>query len=141
MNGLTKALLFALVTVAAQAALAQGPNPAPAGKPAATPTARQGLDVLKGTWVRPDGGYVISIKGVGADGQLDAMYFNPTQLPFARAQASAEGGTLRVALVLQAGGYAGSTYDLVYDPATDRLRGTYYQAVAKQKFDVYFARR
>jgi hypothetical protein len=141
MHGLTKALLLTLAMVAAPAALAQGPNPAPAGVPAATPTARQGLDVLKGTWVRPDGGYVISVKGVGADGQLEATYFNPNQLPFAKAQASTVGGTLRVALVLQAGGYAGSTYDLVYDPATDRLRGTYYQAVARQKFDVYFARR
>ena len=141
MNGLTKALLLALAMVVAPAALAQGPNPAPAGVPPATPTARQGLDALKGTWVRPDGGYVISVKGVGADGQLEATYFNPNQLPFARAQASAEGGTLRVVLVLQAGGYAGSTYDLVYDPATDRLRGTYYQAVARQKFDIYFARR
>ncbi len=35
----------------------------------------------------------------------------------------------------------GSTYDLTYDPASDRLRGTYYQAVAKQKFDVYFTRK
>jgi hypothetical protein len=41
---------------------------------------------------------------------------------------------------LQAGGYGGSTYDLLYEPATDRLKGVYYQAVAKQKFDVVFVR-
>ena len=48
---------------------------------------------------------------------------------------------MRVFLELRAGGYDGSTYELVYDPASDRLVGTYYQAVAKQKFSVYFARK
>ena len=97
--------------------------------------------VLKGSWVRPDGGYTIAVNGVAPDGRVDALYFNPAQLPFARAQASRDGATLRVFLELTAGGYAGSTYELTYDPASDRLKGTYYQAVAKQKFDVYFARK
>jgi len=141
MHGLAPGLVLALAMAAPPAALAQGPTPAPVGAAVAAPAAKPNLDVLKGTWVRPDGGYVIGIKEVGADGQLDATYFNPNQLPFAKAQASSEGGTLRVTLVLRAGGYAGSTYELVYDPATDRLRGTYYQAVARQKFDIYFARR
>ena len=97
--------------------------------------------VLKGSWVRPDGGYTIAVNGIASDGRLDALYFNPAQLPFARAQASREGATLGVFLELTAGGYAGSTYELTYDPASDSLKGTYYQAVAKQKFDVHFVRR
>ena len=97
--------------------------------------------VLKGSWVRPDGGYTIAVNGVAPDGRVDALYFNPTQLPFARAQASRDGATLRVFLELTAGGYAGSTYELTYDPATDRLKGAYHQAVAKQRFDVYFVRK
>ena len=28
-----------------------------------------------------------------------------------------------------------------YDPASDCLKGVYYQAVVKQKFDVYFVRK
>jgi hypothetical protein len=52
-----------------------------------------------------------------------------------------DGARLRAAFELQAGGYAGSTYDLIYDPASDRLKGIYYQAVMKQKFDVYFVRK
>ena len=47
----------------------------------------------------------------------------------------------QLAAKLRAGGYGGSTYELTYDPASDRLTGTYYQAVAKQKFNVYFARK
>ena len=73
-------------------------------------------------------------------GKLDAMYFNPKALPFAKAEA-ARGVSLRAHFELRAGGYAGSTYDLTYDQVSDRLRGTYYQAVAKQKFDVYFMRK
>ena len=120
---------------------AQGTVPATTGKAAPAAAEKSGLDVLKGAWIRPDGGYTIAIKSIGPNGALEAMYFNPNQLPFAKAQATREGATLRVFLELQAGGYAGSTYDLTYDPASDRLKGIYYQAVAKQKFEVYFARK
>jgi hypothetical protein len=116
-------------------ALAQGPRAAPA---AAAPA---DMNLLKGSWVRPDGGYVIQIKAVGADGALDAMYFNPSPLPFALARATQDGALLRVSLELRAGGYGGSTYELAYDPGTDRLKGVYYQAVAKQRFEVAFTRR
>ena len=118
-------------------------DPAPVAKGAVAPAAAEklSLDVLKGAWIRPDGGYTIVINGVGSSGQLDAMYFNPHPLPFAKAQATWEGMTLRASFELRAGGYEGSTYELAYDSASDRLKGTYYQAVAKQKFDVYFARK
>jgi hypothetical protein len=133
--GALLALAFAMIgPLAAQGTTpAAGGAAAPAGKPVT-------LDTLKGTWVRPDGGYMIAIKSVGPEGQLDAMYFNPAPLPFAKAQA-ARGVSLRAHFELRAGGYDGSTYDLTYDPVSDRLRGTYYQAVAKQKFDVYFTRK
>lgn len=97
--------------------------------------------MLEGAWVRPDGGYLILIKKVGANGQLEASYFNPQPLPFAKAQVTREGATVRLAFELQAGGYSGSTYDLVYDAASDRLKGIYYQAVARQRYDVYFTRK
>ncbi len=119
--------------------LAQPPEAQGASAPAAA--AKSGMEVLKGTWVRPDGGYTIVIKSIGANGQIDAMYSNPNLLPFARAQASRDGATLRASFELQAGGYAGSTYELAYDPASDRLKGIYYQAVVKQKFEVYFVRK
>ena len=128
-----RARFLGLVLVMALAAIAQCAAPA-----AAEPV---NFDVLKGTWFRPDGGYTIAIKSVDANGQLEAMYFNPNQLPFAKAKGSKEGEILRVSFELRAGGYNGSTYELTYDPATDRLKGIYYQAVAKQKFDVYFARK
>ena len=69
------------------------------------------------------------------------MYFNPSPLPFARAQAAQEGTALRLFFELRAGGYGGSTYELTYDPAGDRLKGVYYQAVAKQRYEIYFVRK
>jgi hypothetical protein len=120
-------LVLALASICA--AMAQGP------------AAKPDIALLKGTWVRLEGGYTIVIKSTGANGELEAMYFNPNPLPFAKAQASRQGATLRAFFELRAGGYGGSTYELVYDPASDRLKGTYYQAVAKEKFDVSFARK
>ena len=99
-----------------------------------------GFGALPGRWVRPDGGYVITIKSVEVGGKLDAEYANPKLLPFARAEASHDGPTIKIFLELRAGGYNGSTYTLTYDRATDVLKGTYFQAVVQQKFDVYFMR-
>lgn len=135
-----RAIAAAMTLTACGVAFPQARPSQPEGSASATP-ARVSAEVLKGTWIRPDGGYRIVIQGVGADGKLDAMYFNPSQLPFARAQVSQDAGTFRVVLELQAGGYAGSTYDLLYEAATDRLKGTFYQAVAKQRFDVFFVRK
>lgn len=119
--------------------LAQQPSAQGASAPVAA--AKSGMEVLKGAWVRPDGGYTITIKGVGPDGRIEAMYANPNQLPFAKAQATQDGATLRASFELQAGGYSGSTYELTYDPVNDRLKGIYYQAVVKQKFEIYFVRK
>jgi hypothetical protein len=135
-----RSLAIVLAFASFGAAIAQGP--APATKEAAPAVAEtSSFDVLKGAWVRPDGGYVIVIKNVGQGGQLDAMYFNPNPLPFAKALVSREGGLLRVSLELRAGGYDGSTYELTYDPTSGRLNGVYYQAVIRKKFDVTFTRK
>ena len=132
-------LMLAFASVGA--ATAQGTPPAAKNPDTPAVTGTISSDVLKGVWVRPDGGYAIVIKGAGPSGQLDAMYYNPSPLPFAKAQASQEGAILRAFFEIRAGGYNGSTYELSYDPAVDRLKGIYYQAVAKQKFEVYFVRK
>ena len=143
MRGTRRALFAGLVLATAlmAAAAAQDAEPAKNREGPAAGAGPINLDVLKGTWVRPDGGYTIAIKSIGPNGQIEAMYFNPNPLPFAKAQALRQGTALHAFFEIRAGGYAGSTYELTYDPATDRLTGIYYQAVAKQKFEVYFVRR
>jgi hypothetical protein len=112
------------------------------GDGAETPTvvSENGFDILVGRWVRPDGGYRIIIQGADSDGGLEAAYQNPNPLPFAKAEASRDGNTIKVFLELRASGYDGSTYNLIYDPQRDILTGVYYQAVAQQRFDIYFER-
>jgi hypothetical protein len=91
--------------------------------------------------MREDGGYVLEIRTISADGKADASYFNPRPINVSRAEAFREGGALTLFVELQAPNYPGSTYRLVYDPARDVLVGTYFQALQKQTFDVSFVRR
>jgi hypothetical protein len=120
-------------------------NPALAQQPSATtsagpPSAESVFDRLPGRWVRLQGGYVITIRAVDADGKLDASYANPRPLPFHVAVASRDGNPLKLHFELRASGYNGSAYTLSYDAANDRLTGVYNQVVVKQKFDVVFVR-
>jgi hypothetical protein len=138
----TRALVAVLLAmILTGTATAQRLPQAGAAGSAAGATTAADFESLVGAWVRPDGGYLILIRKVAADGTLEAMYFNPNPLPFEKARASRDGAVVRLAFELQAGGYSGSTYQLTYDRASDRLSGTYYQAVARQSFAVTFARK
>ena len=101
------------------------------------------FDAVKGRWIRPDGGYVLEIRGAGADGRLDAAYFNPAPIRVSRAAASRDGETTKVFVELDDPGkpnYRGCTYTLTYDPKHDVLAGVYYQAVMRASYDIYFER-
>jgi hypothetical protein len=108
-----------------------------AGKPAPSQTDFQRLE---GKWVRPDGGYVLELRNVKKDGSLTAAYSNPRPIRVFRAEASRKDGTLCVVVELRDVNYPGSTYTLQYDPVSDRLRGTYFQAVQRQTFEIEFVR-
>jgi len=116
------------------------PSPATSVPPATESATKAAFGVLPGRWVRIQGGYVITINSVEADGRLDANYANPRPLPFHTAVATSDGNSLKLFFELRAAGYNGSTYTLNYDAANDRLMGVYDQAVVKQKFDVAFVR-
>lgn len=102
--------------------------------------ANGGFDKLNGRWLRPDGGYILDIKAIDANGKIDAAYLNPKPINIAKAEATRDGSTVKVVVELRAPNYPGSTYTLTYDPQQDQLRGIYFQAVQQQNFDVYFAR-
>ena len=98
-----------------------------------------GFQVLKGRWQRPDGGYVIEIKNIDRVGKMEAAYFNPRPIHVAKANAARDGNTTKIFIELRDVNYPGSTYNLTYDPKSDQLKGTYFQAVLKQTFEVVFA--
>jgi uncharacterized protein (DUF2147 family) len=131
----------ALASLAGLSMLFGSPVPAEAQQPkpaAAKPN--PAFANLRGQWLRAEGGYVIEIKNVRPDGKLDAAYYNPRSIHVARADASHEGGTVKVFIELRDVNYPGSTYTLTYDPARDQLKGRYFQAVARETFDVTFVR-
>ncbi|MCG6905781.1 MAG: hypothetical protein LJE63_04080 [Desulfobacteraceae bacterium] len=96
--------------------------------------------VLKGRWVRPDGGYVIEIRGVDVGGRMQAAYYNPKPITVSRAEATRLGAAVAVFIELRAPGYPGSTYTLVHDPKSDRLQGIYHHAGLQEDFEVVFVR-
>jgi hypothetical protein len=116
------------------------PPPAASAPPAMESATNVAFGVLRGRWVRVQGGYVIMINSVDPDGRLDASYANPRPLPFHTAVATRDGNGLKLFFELRAAGYNGSTYTLSYDATNDQLKGTYDQVVVKQKFDVIFVR-
>ncbi len=109
-------------------------QPDPAGAPEPT------FEKLTGLWQRPDGGYLIEIRSVGPDGEMNAAYFNPRPINVAKAGASQNGATITVFIELRDRNYPGSKYNLQYDPVFDRLTGTYYQALQKEIYEVEFVR-
>ena len=123
-------------------------NISPAAKPiaeanTANPVAVAGkteFQQLRGQWRRPDGGYVLAIKDIADSGAMDAAYFNPNPIHVAKAEATKDGGATKIFIELRDVNYPGSTYSLTYAPASDQLRGVYYQAVERQRFEVVFER-
>jgi hypothetical protein len=95
---------------------------------------------ISGRWVRPDGGYILELRDVTKDGGLRASYFNPRPINVHRAAWNRKDRTIRVFVELRDINYPGSKYDLTYDPTSGTLRGTYYQAVEKQSYDIEFVR-
>lgn len=134
-------VIYALFSLLPAAVGAQGPETgAQKGDSATDEKAKPHFGVLKGRWLRPEGGYILSVKDVDSGGKMDAAYFNPKPINVSKAQATREGSTLKVFVELRDTGYPGSTYTLIYDPKTDRLGGVYHQAAIGQRFDVLFVR-
>jgi hypothetical protein len=138
--------IVALVVLALRASRSPGNNPtlpteqSGTNAVAAAAESRPVFQKLVGKWVRPDGGYIIDIKVADNAGKLEVGYFNPNPIHVARAEASGQGSMIKVFIELRDVNYPGSTYTLAYDPASDELKGIYFQAVEQQQFEVFFQR-
>jgi hypothetical protein len=95
---------------------------------------------LEGRWIRSDGGYFLELRNVKKDGSVSAAYFNPRPIRVFRAEADRKDGRITLFVELRDVNYPGSTYTLQYDAGTDRLKGTYFQAVERQTFHVEFVK-
>jgi len=109
-------------------------------RPASSATLNSEFEKLTGRWERPDGGYILEIVSVEPDGTMNAAYFNPRAINVAKAEASQNGQAVGVFIELRDVNYPGSTYTLVYEPASDQLKGIYFQAAWQQQYEVFFER-
>jgi len=96
---------------------------------------------LVGSWLRPDGGYVIEILEVHEQGTLDAKYLNPQPINIAQAEWREEENRLKIFIKFDDVNYPGSTYTLDYFPDRDQLIGAYFQATQQQTYYVEFIRQ
>jgi hypothetical protein len=111
-----------------------------ATQPQMTVVSQAMIDKITGRWLRPDGGYIIDIRGGDTGGSLQVEYFNPRPINVSRAVAAESPQGLQVFIELRDVGYPGATYTLVYDERRDVLEGLYYQPSVGQTFDVVFVR-
>ncbi len=138
-------IIFAVFVCMAQPAAAQedqatATTSGQSGSEKAASTIDDQFRNLIGRWRRMDGGYIIDIRRIGANGQMDVAYYNPKSIHISRAEASLKKGAQYIFIELQDVGYPGSTYTLMYRPQQDILAGFYFQAAVKQTFEVVFAR-
>ena len=95
---------------------------------------------LEGRWVRPDGGYILELWDIKKDGSISAAYYNPRPIKVFSANWNHKDGKINLFVELRDFNYPGSKYNLQYDQKSDRLKGTYFQAVEKQTFNIEFVR-
>ncbi len=98
------------------------------------------VETITGRWRRPDGGYIIDIKGLNADGSLQVPYFNPRPINVSQAGVVHSPEGLHIFIELWDEGYPGATYRLDHDNDKDILTGVYFQPSVNQSFDVIFVR-
>ena len=133
-------LLFNKYTNEADQKAAISATDSPSQSSAPTTTLKN-LRKLVGRWVRPDGGYVIDIRNVDADGKLQVAYFNPRPIHVSQARVTKAQKKPQIFVELRDVGYPGATYTLTYNAQHDVLAGLYFQPTVDQTFDVIFVRK
>ena len=113
---------------------------AESGNPPKQTEVQTDVQLLEGRWVRPDGGYILELWDIRKDGSVSAAYYNPRPIKVFSAKWSQKEGKINLFVELRDVNYPGSKYNLQYDPKSDRLKGTYFQAVEKQTFNIEFMR-
>jgi hypothetical protein len=112
----------------------------PKNEPTPVKVSTETFAPLSGRWVRLDGGYILMVHRIDPDGKVNAGYFNPNPIRVSQAQASVEGGVLKLFVELNDEGYPGCTYKLTYDKAKNQLAGVYFQAAMQQSYEIVFER-
>ncbi len=106
----------------------------------AKPSPSNDQDKLRGRWLREDGGYVLAVGEIDAEGRAQASYFNPSPVKVAWSRVVPRDSRLSLLVELRDTNYPGCLYTLNYDSRLDRLTGTYFQAQLQETYQVEFTR-
>ena len=98
-----------------------------------------GFHVLKGSW-QAQNGDVITIKNIGAAGNIEMHYFNPEPVHVTQAQAARDGKSTRILIFLRYPDSLCCTYDLTYDPQSDQLKGLFWRKGTSKSTEIIFDR-
>jgi hypothetical protein len=133
-------LLIAFLCIAGFMGHVEDAFSAETANPGKVSQAQTDFQRLQGRWVRPDGGYILELRNIKKDGSISAAYFNPQPIRVFSAKAGRKDGRITVVVELRDVNYPGSTYTLQYDAVSDRLKGTYFQAMHRETFVIEFVR-
>ena len=97
-------------------------------------------NMLLGRWQRQDGGDVIEISRINADGTVQSAYYNPRPVRVAKAHLAVKESTVTIFIELKDADVSGATYSLIYDRQKDALNGVYHQSASDHRLDVSFRR-
>ena len=97
-------------------------------------------EILAGKWQRADGPYTIQIMEIRKDGVLEVAYLNPNPMSGVTGNWKMKNKKLSIFIKIADVSYQGSTYQLKFNDHSGNLFGLYYQAIAKQTFDVSFTK-
>ena len=81
--GVAAAGLFLTGCTPEKPTVVAGPMPKATGETPAPAVGSVDFGPAKGRWARTDGGYVLAINAVDADGRAEAAYFNPNPIKVA----------------------------------------------------------
>ena len=98
-----------------------------------------GFEVLLGRWGCPGRG-IIYIKNISSTGSMQVQFFNPEPIHVTQAQAARDGTSTRVLIILRHADNLCCTYNLAYNPASDQLRGVFWQKDSPKTSEVVFSR-
>jgi len=96
-----------------------------------SPLVKVDYSIIAGEWQRTDGGYLIKISDVQADGRVTVNYFNPRPIHVAQSAISTTKELIRLFVKFQDKGYEGSTYTLFYYAEKDALVGLHWTGPIK----------
>lgn len=99
-----------------------------------------GFQIVEGRWQARNGTAVIYIKNINPTGSIDMQYVDLEAVHVTQAQAARDGKATRLTIWLRYSYSLCCLYNLMYDPQSDQLKGTFWRKGSSKTAEVVFER-